>query len=52
MTNSQFAGRSDYTLLDHQRPFFRCRSATNLEQPAVESNVFVVTDYLQVPIEN
>jgi len=28
------------------------RSATNLEQPAVESNVFVVIDYLQAPIEN
>jgi len=25
------------------------RSATNLEQPAVESDVFVVTDYLQAP---
>ena len=24
----------------------------NLEQPAVKSNVFVVTDYLQAPIEN
>ena len=34
------------------RAFLRCRSATNLEQPAVESNVVVVIDYLQAPIEN
>jgi len=52
VSDDQFAGRSDYTLLDHRRAFLRCLSVTSLEQPAVENNVVVVIHYLQAPIEN